>query len=96
MAGDWWTVYGESCGQLDGHGDWSGSHDWVPCSHARFLQVEEEEWINNTTFCVGSDSVCQVSIYLSQIYLVYFPPTESGYISSYFPQQNFCISLSGM
>ena len=43
------------------HGDWGGAHDWVPCSHARFIQVEEEEWINNTTFCVGSDSVCMVS-----------------------------------
>ena len=69
MSGDWWTVYGQSCGQVDSHGDWGGAHDWVPCSHARFLQVEqeeflqveEEEWINNTTFCVGSDSVCTVS-----------------------------------
>ena len=54
---------------MDTHGDWGGAHDWVPCSHARFLQVEQEEflqveqeeWINNTTFCVGSDSVCTVS-----------------------------------
>ena len=61
MTGDWWTVYGQSCGQVDSHGDWGGAHDWVPCSHARFLQVEDEEWINNTTFCVGSDSVCTVS-----------------------------------
>ena len=44
-------------------GDWSGSHDWVPCSHARFLpRLEQQDWINNTTFCVGSDSVCQVSL----------------------------------
>merc|ERR1712013_772594 len=39
VAGDWWTVWGQSC--------------------ARFLQVEEEEWVNNTTYCAGSDSICE-------------------------------------
>ena len=41
-------------------GDWSGSHDWVPCSHARFLpRLEQQDWINNTTFCAGKDSKCE-------------------------------------
>ena len=62
VQGDWWTVYGQSCGQVDSHGDWGGAHDWVPCSHARFLKLEDGDWINNTTFCVGSDSVCTVCI----------------------------------
>ena len=62
VQGDWWTVYGQSCGQVDSHGDWGGAHDWVPCSHARFLKLEGGDWINNTTFCVGSDSVCTVCI----------------------------------
>jgi len=58
VAGDWWTVWGQSCGQEDDHGVWAGAYDWYPCSHARFFQVEEGEWINNTTYCAGSDSVC--------------------------------------
>ena len=62
VKGDWWTVYGQSCGQVDEHGDWSGAHDWVPCAHSRFIQMEDGDWINNTTFCVGSNSVCTVSI----------------------------------
>jgi len=59
VAGDWWTVWGQSCGQEDDLGTWSGAYDWYPCSHARFIQVEEEEWVNNTTYCAGSDSVCE-------------------------------------
>jgi len=58
VAGDWWTVWGQSCGQEDQYGKW-GVADWVPCSHARFIQVDDEEWINNTTYCAGSDSVCE-------------------------------------
>ena len=58
VAGDWWTVWGQSCGQEDEHGVWAGAYDWYPCSHARFFQVEEGEWINNTTYCAGSDSNC--------------------------------------
>jgi len=58
VAGDWWTVWGQSCGQEDQYGKW-GVADWVPCSHARFIQVEEGEWVNNTTFCAGTDSVCE-------------------------------------
>ena len=59
VAGDWWTVWGQSCGQEDDLGTWSGAYDWYPCSHARFIQVEEDEWVNNTTYCAGSDSVCE-------------------------------------
>jgi len=84
VAGDWWTVYGQSCGQLDTMGDWSGSHDWVPCSHARFLpRLEQQDWINNTTFCVGSDSVCQGDL-LVTVPVVYW--TNPGVLRHDYPQ----------
>ena len=35
VTGDWWTVYGQSCGQTDEHGTWTGAYDYYPCSHAR-------------------------------------------------------------
>jgi len=57
VSGDWWTVYGQSCGQTDSHGEWAGAYDWYPCSHARF-RLTDNGWINNTTYCPGSDSVC--------------------------------------
>ena len=77
MSGDWWTVYGQSCGQVDQHGDWGGAHDWVPCSHARFRQLESGDWINNTTFCVGSDSVCTVGNTVTRSsLLIYHLPTS--------------------
>merc|ERR1712002_1211268 len=59
VRGDWWTVWGQSCGQEDDHGVWAGAYDWYPCSHARFIQLDNQEWINNTTYCAGSDSVCE-------------------------------------
>ena len=59
VSGDWWTVYGQSCGQTDSHGQWAGAYDWYPCSHARF-RLTDSGWINNTTYCPGSDSVCHV------------------------------------
>jgi len=59
VQGDWWTVYGQSCGQTDQWGEWAGAYDWYPCSHARFLQLDDGNWINNTTYCAGSGSVCE-------------------------------------
>ena len=59
VSGDWWTVYGQSCGQSDQFGDWTGAYDWVPCAHHRIVTVDGENWINNTTFCAGTDSVYQ-------------------------------------
>ena len=44
--------------QTDEYGTWSGAYDWYPCSHARFLQLEDDSWINNTTYCPGSGSEC--------------------------------------
>ena len=61
VVGDWWTVWGQSCGQTDQHGEWVGAYDWFPCSHARVIQLENGNWINNETFCPGTDSVCAVS-----------------------------------
>jgi len=62
VAGEWWTVYGASCGQTVDGIEWNGGYDWVPCSHARFFEIEEDEWVNNTTFCYGQDSVCDTAI----------------------------------
>jgi len=83
VSGDWWTVYGQSCGQVDQHGDWGGAHDWVPCSHARFRQLESGDWINNTTFCVGSDSVCTGDT-LVTVPLVYW--SSPGVLRHDYPQ----------
>jgi len=58
VAGDWWTVWGQSCGQEDEYGVWSGSYDWVPCAHHRIVQLDDDQWVNNTTFCPGLDSQC--------------------------------------
>jgi len=54
VEGDWWVVRGVNCGQ-DNH--WSGGYDWYPCQHERYLRLGDG-WINNTTYCGGTDSVC--------------------------------------
>lgn len=54
VQGDWWVLKGQNCGQEG----WRGGYDWYPCQHGRFLQVDQDEWINNTTYCNGKDSVC--------------------------------------
>jgi len=65
VEGDWWTVYGQSCGQTDSDGvSWAGAYDWYPCSHARFKQLDQD-WINNTTYCPGSDSVCKGDLFVT-------------------------------
>jgi len=55
IKGDWWTVYGQNCGQEG----WEGSYDWVPCSHARIFEIRDDEWVNKVTFCNGQDSTCE-------------------------------------
>jgi len=55
VAGDWWVVRGVNCGQDN---VWSGGYDWYPCQHERYLQLEDDTWINNTTYCGGTDSTC--------------------------------------
>ncbi len=58
VGGDWWVLRGQNCGQEG----WPGAYDWYPCQHGRFLQLEDDSWINNTTYCAGSDSVCSTEI----------------------------------
>jgi len=79
VAGDWWTVYGQSCGQAN----WTGAYDWVPCSHARIFELEDDYWINNTTFCAGQDSVCdgEVLVTIPQVYW-----TNPGVLRHDYPQ----------
>ena len=55
VSGDWWVLKGQNCGQDE---VWYGGADWAPCQHGRFVKVDDGSWINNTTFCVGSDSTC--------------------------------------
>jgi len=54
VAGGWWVVSGVNCGQ----DLWPGALDWYPCQHERYLQLDDGGWINNTTYCGGSDSIC--------------------------------------
>jgi len=82
MKGDWYTVYGQNCGQEG----WDGAYDWAPCMHARIIEVRENEWFNNVTFCTGIDSTCDGG-FIVQTPNVYwqapgilrqdFPPTEA-------------------
>jgi hypothetical protein len=53
VAGSWWVVRGVNCGQ-DG---WPGAYDWYPCQRARYVIIDDD-WVNNTTYCGGHDSVC--------------------------------------
>lgn len=50
---------GQNCGQDE---VWHGAYDWLPCQHGRFVKVDDGNWINNTTFCGGKDSVCITDI----------------------------------
>lgn len=59
VAGDWWVVKGQNCGQ-DG---WPGAYDWYPCQHHRIFELDDGSWINNITYCAGSDSVCSSPIF---------------------------------
>ena len=82
VAGDWWVVKGQNCGQ-DG---WPGAYDWYPCQHHRLIELEDGSWINNITYCAGSDSVCTSPIFVTTpiaymwapgVMRLDYPPTEA-------------------
>ena len=54
VEGDWWVVRGVNCGQ---DSFWAGGYDWYPCQHERYLRLGDG-WVNNTTYCGGTDSAC--------------------------------------
>ena len=58
IAGDWWVVKGQNCGQEG----WPSGLDGYPCQHSRFIELSDGSWINNVTYCHGSDSVCSTPI----------------------------------
>jgi len=62
VKGDWWVVYGQNCGQEG----WEGAFDAYPCTHGRIIEVEEDKWINNNTFCTGEDSSSCADTYFVQ------------------------------
>ena len=54
-------VKGQNCGQEG----WPGAYDWYPCQHHRLIELEDGSWINNITYCAGSDSVCSSPIFVT-------------------------------
>ena len=58
ITGDWWVVKGQNCGQEG----WPSGLDGYPCQHSRFIELSDGSWINNVTYCHGSDSVCSTAI----------------------------------
>ena len=62
---------GQNCGQDD---VWRGGFDWYPCQHGRYVKVDENNWINNTTFCGGKDSECRNG--------KYYDTTPKAYVTS--------------
>lgn len=79
IEGDWWTVYGQNCGQ----GIWTGAYDWLPCTHAR-IREEEGGWISNITYCFGQDSVCEGDL-MKTVPKVYW--TKPGVLRLDYPQE---------
>lgn len=60
IAGDWWVINGLNCGQ---DRNYPGGYDWYPCQHERFIYLEDQDqWINNVTYCGGKDSVCNTDM----------------------------------
>ncbi len=55
VGGPWWVLKGQSCGQEG----WTGGYDGYPCQHDILLQNSNGGWINNQTFCPGSDNECE-------------------------------------
>jgi hypothetical protein len=71
LQGDWWVVKGLNCGQSE---EWYGGQDWLPCQHGRFEQLDDGQWINNTTFCNGIDNVCTSDLIITIPELVLIGP----------------------
>jgi len=80
LKGDWWVLKGRNCGQDD---VWMGGFDWYPCQHGRFLKVDEDNWINNTTFCGGNDSKCLNNKYYVTLPKIYF--SSPGVVRNDYP-----------
>ena len=59
VEGDWWVLKGLNCGQDE---TWYGGADWLPCQHGRNIQLENGNWINNTTYCNGKNNTCTSDI----------------------------------
>ena len=64
-------VKGLNCGQNE---EWYGGQDWLPCQHGRFKQLDDGQWINNTTFCNGIDNVCTSDILVTIPELILISP----------------------
>lgn len=62
VSGSWWVIRGVNCGQDE---VWAGAYDWYPCQHERYIQLEEGDWVNNTTYCGGSDSDCSTAQFVT-------------------------------
>ena len=60
IAGHWWVVKGQNCGQEG----WPSGLDNYPCQHSRFIELSDGSWINNVTYCHGSDSMCSTDIFV--------------------------------
>merc|ERR1711860_57761 len=62
VKGEWWMLRGANCGQEG----WPGGYDWYPCQHSRIIDLEDEDrWINNQTYCAGSNSPCSSEIFVT-------------------------------
>ncbi len=68
ISGEWWVVKGQNCGQEG----WPGGYDGYPCQHIRYIPDGNGGWVNNCTFCEGSNSVCS-SEYFVTVPAVYLP-----------------------
>ena len=55
IAGDWWILKGQNCGQDE---TWNGAYDAFPCQLQSFVK-SENGWVRNTTFCFGEDNACR-------------------------------------
>lgn len=55
IQGDWWILKGQNCGQDE---LWNGGYDAYPCQLESFIQLENGDWVRNTTYCFGHDNTC--------------------------------------
>ena len=79
VSGEWWVLKGQDCGQEG----WASGYDWYPCQHERIIPDGNGGWINNVTYCAGSDSTCHSD------YIVTTPIatlTSPGVVTMDYPQ----------
>jgi len=89
LKGDWWVLKGQNCGQ-GGPENWSMGSDAYPCQHGRFIKVDDDNWINNTTFCAGKDSKCEKDEagndkYYDTLPKIYIPEDRPGVVRNDYP-----------